>query len=251
MASRFIQIPGWKSKLLAGLTCHSAGVPYQVTNWYMNSKHLSLPQKKYEYGYDLAYELASKQLATLNDIEQQCQQSGARCQDDREILIAYLNQTYLIHLPDGEVTLADGEDTLPVKEKLLVLHYFLQAKGTPLTRELVTYKELKEGVNYFPIFYKRAIKPIVTFFGEQPHLLPDVASELGGEKTDYGDYAVTFAVFPCVPITFVLWKGDDEFPAEGNILFDSSVSDYLTNDDIHNLCETIAWKLVRMLKGRG
>jgi len=217
----------------------------------MNSRHLSLPQKKYEYGYDLAYELAAKKLAALSDVEEQCRKSGARRLEKDKISLSYLGRPCLIHLPGGEVTPADGGDKLPVKEKLLVLHYFLQAKGTPLTGRKVTYKELKEGVNYFPIFHKRAINPVVTFFGEQPHLLPDIAAELGGEKTDYGDYAVTFAAFPYAPLTFVLWKGDDEFPPEGNILFDSSIPDYLTNDDIHNLCETIAWKLVRILKGRG
>ena len=216
----------------------------------MKSKHLALPKKKYEYGYDLAYELASKHLAGITDIAEQCRKSSAQYQNTGQVLVNYLNQTYLIHPPDGQVTLASGEDTLPVKEKLLILHYFLQAKGTPATGEMVTYKELKEGVNYFPIFYQRAIKPLVSFFGDQPQLLPEIAASLGGEKAGYGDYATTFNVFPRVPVTFVLWKGDEEFPPEGNILFDSSVSDYLTNDDILTLCETIAWKLVRTLKSR-
>ncbi|MFC1917150.1 DUF3786 domain-containing protein [Chloroflexota bacterium] len=214
----------------------------------MKSKHLALPKKKYEYGYDLAYELASKHLAGITDIAEQCWKSSTQYQPPGEIMVTYLNQNCLIHSPDGQVTLASGEDTLPVKEKLLVLHYFLQAKGTTATGELVTYKELKEGVNYFPIFYERAIKPLVNFFGNQPQLLPEIAASLGGEKASYGDYAASFNAFPRVPVTFVLWKGDEEFPPEGSILFDSSVSDYLTNDDIHALCETIAWKLVRTLK---
>ena len=46
-------------------------------------------------------------------------------------------------------------------------------------------------------------------------------------------------------MTFVLWRGDAEFPPEGSILFDSNVSNYLSNDDIHALCEGIAWRLVR------
>ena len=51
--------------------------------------------------------------------------------------------------------------------------------------------------------------------------------------------------FPRVPITLVLWRGDDEFPPDGNILFDRSISDYLTTEDVNVLCETIAWTLVK------
>ena len=48
-----------------------------------------------------------------------------------------------------------------------------------------------------------------------------------------------------VPVTFVLWKGDEELPPEGNILFDSTISEYLSVEDINVLCEIIAWRLVR------
>jgi hypothetical protein len=54
-----------------------------------------------------------------------------------------------------------------------------------------------------------------------------------------------------VPITIALWRGDEEFGPEGSILFDSTVSEYLTNDDIHALCEGIAWKTVRLLQTGG
>ena len=63
--------------------------------------------------------------------------------------------------------------------------------------------------------------------------------------------AVTINAFPRVPVTLVLWRGDDEFPPEGNLMFDSTVPDYLTSDDTHALCEIIAWRLVKLLKAGG
>jgi hypothetical protein len=42
-----------------------------------------------------------------------------------------------------------------------------------------------------------------------------------------------------------LWKGDEEFPAEGSFLFDGSIPDYLSIEDINILCQTIAWRLVK------
>jgi hypothetical protein len=49
-----------------------------------------------------------------------------------------------------------------------------------------------------------------------------------------------------VPITFVLWRGDEELPAEGSVLFDASVADYLSSYTLTELCETIAWKMVKI-----
>jgi hypothetical protein len=218
----------------------------------MNNSLLSLPeQKNYEYGYKLAYELASEKLAKVEAIEQQCLNSGARYQviDSQQlIIIEYLNRSYQVTLPDIEISLVDSEEEVPLRNKILLLHYLTQAKGTPLANEVIAYKELPEGSNYFPTFYKRAIKPLIDHFGRQPQRLIAAARELGGYKVDYGDAAVTIDAFKQVPITLVLWQGDEEFPPGGNILFDATVSDYLSTEDINVLCEIIAWSLVKFLR---
>jgi len=204
-------------------------------------------QNTFEYGYELAYKLACDQLANIDNIEQQCLKSGAQYQvidSKRVITTEYLNRSYLISLPDIEISLMDSEETIPLRDKILILHYLSQAKGTPLANKIISYKELPEGSNYFPIFSKRAVKPILDHFGREPERLVDVAAKLGGFEVDYGDVAVTINAFPRVPITFVLWKGDEEFPPEGNILFDSTIPDYLSTEDINVLCEAIAWRLV-------
>ena len=219
----------------------------------MESERLTLrTEKTKEYGYGLAYQLVREQLAKIDNIEQQCRKSGAQYIDSQKaIIIEYLNQSHLITLPNAEVSLMAGEEPVPIRDKILILHYFTQAKGTTLSNRMITYKELKEGINYFPVFSKRAIKPIVNFFGDEPQRLLDIAGILGGYKADYGNAAVTINAFSRVPVTLVLWQGDGEFVPEGNIMFDSTISDYLTNDDIHVLCEIIAWRLVRLLKAGG
>ncbi|MDD5127839.1 MAG: DUF3786 domain-containing protein [Dehalococcoidales bacterium] len=217
----------------------------------MESKQVTLPNPETEeYGDRLAYHLAREKLTGSKDIAQQCLKAGAQYLAREEaIALEFLGQPYRIALSSGEVSRVDNAE-IPLREKILLLHYFLQAKGTPLSGSMVTYKELKEGINYFPVFSKRAIKPLVNYFGNDPALLLETAPKLNGRKADYGDAAITISAFPGVPVTLVLWRGDDEFPSEGSILFDSTVNDYLTNDDIHALCEVIIWKLVRLLKDR-
>ena len=221
----------------------------------MEKRALSLPNvKNDEYGEGLAYRLACEQLAKIGDIEQQCLKSGTQCHlidSQKTIIVKYLNQSYQVTLPIVKVSLKDSEEAISLRDKILILHYLVQAKGTPLSNRIITYKELPEGINYFRTFYKRAIKPLVDHFGQEPDQLVDVVKRLGGHKTDYGDVAVIINAFSRVPVTLALWWGDEEFPPEGSILFDSTISDYLTTEDINVLCEGVAWRLVRLLKAGG
>ena len=205
-----------------------------------------------DYAHELAYKLACEQLAGIDNVEQQCLKSGAQyIPSQKAIIIEHLKQSYKISFPEGEVSFTAGGEAVPIRDKILILHYFTRAKGTPLSNKLITYKELPDGINYFPVFATRAIQPIVTFFGSEPEQLLKTAKILGGHRANYGDAAVTISAFSRVPVTIVLWQGDAEFAPEGSLMFDSTISDYLTNDDIHTLCENIAWKLVRLLKTGG
>ena len=218
----------------------------------MKNSRLILPTyRDYEYGYESAYKLAGEQLAEVEDIKQQCLNSGAQYLEagsKKVITIEYLNQSYQIVLPDIEISLTDSQEEVPIRDKLLILHYFIQARGTPTTNKMVAFKELPQGANYFPTFSKRAIKPLLNHFGQEPHRLINAAEKLGGHKVDCGDVAITINAFRRVPITIVLWRGDDEFAPEGSILFDNNITDYLSGEDIVVLCETISWRLVKSLR---
>ena len=218
----------------------------------MESKCLPLPnQKNYEYGYEMAYKLAGEQLVKIDDIEQQCHKSGALYQeiDSRKVItIKYLDQSYQITLPNIEISLTDSDEKVPIRDKVLILHYLTSAKDNIAANKLISYRELPEGSNYSPTFSKRTIKPLVHHFGQEPQRLIDAAEKLGGHKADYGDVAVTINAFSQVPITLVLWQGDTEFAPEGNIIFDATISGYLSTEDITVLCETITWRLINYLR---
>jgi hypothetical protein len=212
----------------------------------MKKQHSSSPGSR-EQGLDLPYKLAREQLAKINDLEEQCRRSGAQYIEPNKLVIDYLNQPYHVILPDVQISLGDSKVEVPLKDKILILHYFTLAKGTPATGILVSYKQLPGGISYFPAFFKRAITPFVNNFGRKPELIIDVATKLGGYKANQGDVSVTIDAFSHVPITFALWRGDEEIAPSGNILFDANISDYLSSEDVTVLCETIAWKLVKSI----
>jgi hypothetical protein len=67
---------------------------------------------------------------------------------------------------------------------------------------------------------------------------------LGG-PLGMGDVGVKIQAFPFIPLALILWRGDAEFPAEGNLLFDDSIMEYLPVEDIVILAETVIWKLIK------
>ena len=218
----------------------------------VKKKFLSLPnQKDYQYANELAYKLAVSELAKIDDIGQLCLKSGAQLKlvDSQEVIVLeFLNKSHQIRFPDIDVSSTDSDESVPLRDKLLILHYLRRATGSSLTNKIITFRELPEGANYFPNFSQRVIKPLVDSFSRKPQRLLDAAFKLGGYETDYGDAAVTINAFSRLAITLVLWQGDDEFASRGSVLFSSTISDYLSTEDITVLCETITWRLVKTLR---
>ena len=218
----------------------------------LDYRGLGLPTENQRsvYNLDEAYRLACEQLARV-DIEQQCQRSDAQCQvegSQKTITTKYLNRSYLITLPDIEISLVDSAEQVPIRDKILILHYLTLAKGTATTNKLIAFRELSGGNIYYPTFSKRTMKPLSDHFGKEPALLVNAGERLGGYQADYGDVAVTINAFSRVPITLVLWQGDDELAPQLNLLFDSTISDYLDTEDVTVVCEIITWRLISYLR---
>jgi len=195
--------------------------------------------------FELALRLATQKLSSMK-AEPICRNSGASRIDDDHILIHYLNQPYQVSISTGEISLNDKEENVPIKDQILILHYLTQADGTPFTNKVTTYGQIGGGKFYVPVFIKRNIDPLLKSFSHRPELLLELTQRIGGIKSTYGDISISVDVFPRVRIYFILWKGDDEVPPNGTILFDGNIAHYLNSEDVCVLTETLVWKLVRM-----
>ena len=215
-------------------------------------KRLSVPEyKNYEYALEQSYSIVRDELLSIKDLESQCRNSGSEYREtgnEKVIGLIYLGRRYYVTLPGLKITSADSGEEVPLREQVLILHYLTQAKGTTPTGKLITFRELPEGVVYNPTFIKRTVKPLVENFGKVPQRLVETGKFWDGRETDYGDTAVTINAFSHVPLTIVLWHGDEEFVPEGNVVFDSNITDYLSTEDITVVTEILTWKLVRKLR---
>ena len=54
------------------------------------------------------------------------------------------------------------------------------------------------------------------------------------------EFSIVLDVFDSVPILITLWRGDEEFSPEVNIIFDKSIKDIFCTEDIVILAEFVA-----------
>jgi len=159
--------------------------------------------------------------------------------------IPFLGTWYQILLPNGEVLYRDTHEQPALWERILILHYFNRADGSPLTGQLISFGEIPEGRIYSPAFEKRVTYPLLARYGACPEEILGPALCLQGVRMDIGDIAVRIPLLPQVPVILVFWKQDEEFAARVTILFDRSVTRYLPTEDIVLASQMMALSLQR------
>lgn len=177
-----------------------------------------------------AFEKAREDFSSVNP-EQMAARSRLAYDEKKKLFkVPFLGSVYTVSYPGGEVE-GPKESGVPLEIRVLILHYLTGASGIPLNSRLISFKELPSGSIYVGPFTQRAVNPLVRIFGAAPEKLVQAATRLGGSRHDLGDVAVTVPFFPLVPLTYVLWLGDEEFPPSGNVLFDSTASTHLATED--------------------
>lgn len=211
--------------------------------------------------YVLAYREACKALAA--EKEPRAVAARASCRFDVAgsfFEVPFLGRLYRVAYPSGEVTPGEpmlveapgpvasgpgGAPAVPVNRlpipaaptgdqlltvSILLVHYLTKARGIPLAGEWISFRELPGGDIYNTPFTNRTIRPMVGVFGRQPAKLAEAMRRLGGRQEKLGHGSGSVHAFPMVPVCFVVWEGDEEIPASGQILFDRSASGYMDTE---------------------
>jgi hypothetical protein len=138
----------------------------------------------------------------------------------------------------------DGRE-VHITERILLLHYLAQASGSPQAGEWVGFEQIPGGELYLRNFRARSVDRLLRTYGEDDAPLPAAAEALGGAPLDLADIAYRIQALPRVPVALTFWRGDEEFPASANLLFDATVAEYLSTEDIVVLAGTVAGRLAR------
>ena len=211
------------------------------------STPLNLPQDSWQKAWGTAVGLAVEAL-NEGDFGARCALSGANWKADEGVAeLLFLGRLYQVRPPEFDVVLvAEGEEA-PIREKILLLHYLQTASGAAPAGEWIAFEQVPSGELYLGNFKARSVDRLARAFGGREEMLVEVAGEIGGNRAEHGDVSVELRPLPQVPVLLVLWRGDDEFPAAGNLLFDARVTEYLPLEDMVVLAEMVATRLCASL----
>ena len=169
---------------------------------------------------------------------------------DRTYEVPFLNRPYTVDAFQQTILVNDRgmEPEIDFQVRLVMMTYLSRAgEVVPLGRT-VTEKELKGGVNFFQGPHKLHTAPLLRRFGENPRSFIDTGRRLGGTVQEYGDASFVLPALPKIPVGFILYCGDDEFPPEMSVTFDASIEAHFQLDVIWALVNVTAEALLAVSK---
>ena len=164
-----------------------------------------------------------------------CRRSGAGRQGEG-YLIRVLGGDYLLMPHERQMRGAAGDrededESVASTLCFAVVHYLLNARDIPRSGDLVAASELKGGKLFFAAgAHSPDFAPLVDMFSASQQAVERAAELLGGVTVAHGDAAVEIRALPRLPITYIFWQGDDEFPASISMLFDRTAEQQLPLD---------------------
>ncbi len=198
-------------------------------------------QKNYQQSFDLA----CSSIQGMN-LEERAEKAGADYQkgeDGEKVVIHFFSEPYQIQFPQIEFY-SPSKKVVSLVGRILLLHYLIRADGNPLTGNWVAYKDIPGGFLYRGVFAKRVTEPLERRFGKSAKSFKEAGIRSGGEPVAIGDGSFILHAFPYVPLQYVLWEGDEEFPPSAQLLFDASVDHYLSLEDMVVLGQVTTGRLI-------
>lgn len=191
-------------------------------------------------------DLAAGQLAAI------CRQAGACYLEERRLRIQSFQREITVDVGQRTLTTqgAGGveEQIIDPFLELMILVYLLNVSAEPLANQLIGIRDLKDA-HFFQGPHELKTDGLILRFGSDPQGFARAGRRLGGKPADGGDAAVVLYPLPKIPVTVILWAGDDEFPPEVSILFDRSIEAHLSADAIWGLANFSVGKLVQERHG--
>ncbi len=148
--------------------------------------------------------------------------------------ITYFNQEYRLDKKSGKLSLvSQPERELPFHAVMMIYHLFYYSKpGAKVRGEFVPFRQVKRAAPFEQAYIRTILKPLAKEFDGHREELQKACRALGGRPLPQGDVGYEIRAFDCMPLQIIFWDGDDEFPAQANILFDADITDFLHEETV-------------------
>ena len=145
---------------------------------------------------------------------------------DQTLSLWHFDRQISIDLKTGLLHCISDSAPLSLNEKLNVYTLLWYCReDAQLSGSWLPFHSMKNASPYAPAFERTVLCSFSQAFDGKEALLKTAVSQLRGQQIDRHSYFIP--AFACMPLRLQFWDGDDEFPAQGNILFDRNATDFI------------------------
>lgn len=168
-------------------------------------------------------------------------------EEGEQLTLYHFSRKFGINKTDGSITVLNDHNPISCYEKLNIYTLLGYAVPFALHKEnWVRFDQLKNAAPFSKAFQSGIIEPFGKTFDGHTAELEQALIRLHGHKIPYSDVGYEIKAFDCIPIKFLFWDGDDEFPAQGNLLFDASATDFIHVESVVTIAAVGLKKLAEL-----
>jgi hypothetical protein len=176
------------------------------------------------------------------------ERSGVVIDGDGNLHVVFLRREYVIHHEEWTVKRVDDGAGPPSIMQSLILTYLYRADGTSPLDRWVGFRELPNGLFYAQAFQGYTGAALVRDLNGDVAAFRRASEKLQGAALMIGDAGYAFQVLPRLKLAVVMWAGDDEFPAQAQVLFQETAPHYLITDGLAIVGSLLIGQIVKAAK---
>lgn len=135
-----------------------------------------------------------------------------------------------------------------------LLNYVLFGKGLSPKGTWVSFRELRQGQERYPLFKKRGELPIKGLADTHPNFFNDLVHLFNGKavaRQFQSDISVVLHPLPNIPIMICYWKPDEGLESSLNLFFDTTADDNLDIGSLFSLGAGLAQMFEKLSRRHG
>lgn len=168
--------------------------------------------------------------------------------------IRFFGTLYYVNHPEFSVYEASFPEIKGLQdpyEEILLIRYMLEGKFAPASEKEISYEEFPSGAVYNLQFDGRVLGRLAGEFGKDPSLLKTAVERIPGlnfEVLSGADAGYRIEFINGFFVSILVWEGDNEFPASGQMLFSENFKYAFSAEDMAVVGDIVITRLKKTAK---
>lgn len=161
---------------------------------------------------------------------------------ETHLLLWHYGRQFAVHRRSGVISALSDDRPVSIMTRLNIYTLFWYASASArFSGEWVPFRDLKDGAPFAAAFQNGVLTPLAATFCNRGDCLEKAAAALRGKRLAKSGFLLP--AFDCIPVKLLFWDGDDEFPAQANVLFDRSATDFIHIESIVTIATEMLYQM--------